>query len=86
MDGGGFATFERYYPLTSVVTLTAERSVDGSPFVGWMVNGVRQRTSDSASLQIVIEEDVTVKALYRGGKKFEGRQFQHGVPTPRMDD
>lgn len=35
LDGGGFANFERTYPLTMVVTLTAPQMHDGWRFVGW---------------------------------------------------
>ena len=31
LDGGGFASFARYYPLTTMVTLTAEARCGGSP-------------------------------------------------------
>ncbi|MCZ6851369.1 MAG: integrin alpha, partial [Planctomycetota bacterium] len=37
LDGGGFANFERAYPLTTVVTLTAPQMHHGWRFAGWMV-------------------------------------------------
>ena len=39
LDGGGFADFERSYPLGTVVTLAAEPVVNDRPLVGWMVDG-----------------------------------------------
>lgn len=42
LDGGGFTHFERTYPETTVVTLTAPESVNGEPFNRWIVEGVAQ--------------------------------------------
>ncbi|MHC4067655.1 MAG: hypothetical protein ACYSUI_24560, partial [Planctomycetota bacterium] len=77
LDGGGFADFERTFPLTTVVTLTTEPEAQGRPFVGWLVNGVLQsRTGSSGSnatsyqhpvgtvLQLTIVENERVRALY----------------------
>ena len=66
LDGGGFANFERNYPLSSVITLTAtdsQRLGVEVPFVGWKVNGVivnrGQRT-----LQLTVDQAYTVEAMY----------------------
>ena len=37
LDGGGFATFVRTFPLSSVVTLTAPKTQNGWSFEGWML-------------------------------------------------
>jgi hypothetical protein len=46
LDGGGFGSFQRTYPHTTVLTLTAPAGHDGNPFVGWKLDGgelVQQR-------------------------------------------
>jgi hypothetical protein len=37
LDGGGFGTFERTYPLGTVVTLTAPATHEGFGFAGWKI-------------------------------------------------
>jgi len=77
LDGGGLADFERSFPLTTVVTLTAEPEAQGRPFVGWLVNGVRLSGSRSSSpsatsyqrpvgnvIKVTILENEVVKAVY----------------------
>ncbi len=39
LDGGGFTNFVRNFPETTVVTLSAETSVNNKPLVGWIVDG-----------------------------------------------
>ena len=39
LDGGGFANFERTFPQTTVVTLTAPAAFQGWVFSGWMTDG-----------------------------------------------
>jgi hypothetical protein len=38
LDGGGFGSFQRTYPHTTVLTLTAPSGHDGNPFVGWRLD------------------------------------------------
>jgi hypothetical protein len=77
LNGGGFANFERHYPLTTMVTLTAEPTADGRPFVGWLVNGVIQSGTQSSGpsassqqnplgnvVEVTILENETVQAVY----------------------
>ncbi|MHC4065012.1 MAG: hypothetical protein ACYSUI_11000, partial [Planctomycetota bacterium] len=79
LDGGGFASFERSFPLTTVVTLTAEPKVDGQRFVGWLVNGVMHNAGQSnglpeftnqspagTTIQVTTVENETVMAVYSG--------------------
>jgi len=39
LDGGGFGSFQRTYPYTTWLTLTAPSGHDGNPFVGWKLDG-----------------------------------------------
>ncbi|MHC4235733.1 MAG: hypothetical protein ACYSUQ_11505, partial [Planctomycetota bacterium] len=77
LDGGGFAYFERSYPMTAVVTLTAEQEAGGQSFLGWWVNGRFHEAGRSTSLggfnaqseldtsiKIKIAGNETVYALY----------------------
>jgi hypothetical protein len=61
LDGGGFAEFQRTYPLGTVVTLTAEDTFAGSSLRGWYLRGFVHHTS---SIQFTLTEDMTVKAIY----------------------
>ncbi len=63
LDGEGFADFVRYYPLTTEVTLVADRSQDGIPFYAWQVNGVTQ-TLGQRLLRVTVDGDSTVNAVY----------------------
>jgi hypothetical protein len=40
LDGGGFGTFVRTYPLGMVVTLTAPPTHEGHAFAGWQIGPV----------------------------------------------
>jgi hypothetical protein len=63
LDGGGFADFERTYPLTTVVTLTAGMSMYGQSFMAWRIEGVIQELGEN-TIQLVINGNVTVEAVY----------------------
>ena len=65
LDGGGFASFDRTYPLTSVITLTAPESYNGTPFVAWKVNGVVQ--PGGRTIQLTLDTAADVRAIYRIG-------------------
>jgi len=74
LDGGGFADFERSFPLTTVVTLTADATSQGRPFRAWIVDGVYQ-TYGMTTLELTVPVQTTVRAVYRqfqspgGGQK-----------------
>ena len=42
LDGGGFADFERTFPMGTVVTLTAAPTYQGRTFLVWKLDGVMQ--------------------------------------------
>ena len=64
LDGDGFASFQRTYPLGSLVTLTATSVIPERRFKGWEVNGVMQPGSVPV-IQITVSETVsTVNAVY----------------------
>jgi hypothetical protein len=63
LDGGGFADFERTYPLTTVVTLTAGMSMYGQSFMAWRIDGVIHEPGEN-TIQLVIDGHVTVEAVY----------------------
>lgn len=72
LDGGGFATFQRTFPVGSVVTLTAEPSLDGRAFAGWRVNGVMHWSFLKADMSIrltVTGDQTTPMAVYRPDKR-----------------
>jgi hypothetical protein len=62
-DGGGFADFERTFPLTTVVTLTAEERADGRPLRGWLI-GALLRHLGEPTVQFTLDQDMTVRAVY----------------------
>ncbi len=65
LDGGGFAAFDRVFPQGTVVTLTAEATMNGRPLIAWQVNGVSIGTT-STTRQIVITGDTTTaRAIYQ---------------------
>ncbi|MHC4090695.1 MAG: FG-GAP repeat protein, partial [Planctomycetota bacterium] len=77
LDAGGFANFERSFPVGTVVTLTAEPQVDGRPFIEWLVNGpvpsagqsnvpggFANRSTAECTVQVTIVENKTVRAVY----------------------
>jgi len=49
LDGGGFADFQRTYPLGSVVSFTAEPSYQSKRFVGWRLDGEFHSTDPTIS-------------------------------------
>ena len=61
LDGGGFADFQRTYPLGTVVTLTAEESLRGCSLRGWYLGDFLWHKS---SVKFTLTEDMTVKAVY----------------------
>jgi hypothetical protein len=81
LDGGGFADFERVYPLTTVVTLTAEISLHGQSFVAWQIDGEMQEPGEN-TVQFVMDESMTVKALYRAPVFWLPWQMETETPLP----
>jgi hypothetical protein len=63
LDGGGFANFERTFPLTTVVTLTAEEWADGRPLRGWQIGGLLHHMGQT-SIEFAIDQDMMVRAVY----------------------
>jgi hypothetical protein len=84
LDGGGFTDFERTFPLTTVVTLTAERSLHGQSFVAWQIDGEMQEPGEN-TVQFVMDGSVTVKALYRTPVFWSPRQMGAETPLPGAD-
>ena len=75
LDGGGFGTFERVYPLGSVVTLEAPaRLVNGMVFEAWVVDGSR-RARGVRTLQVTLVNGVhEVRSVYRRANRPSKRQ------------
>ena len=67
LDGGGFADFERSYPLGSVVTFTTEDSYEGKRFVGWRLDGEFQTTDVSVGLTTTSDVHTVGALLLRPG-------------------
>ena len=85
LDGGGFVSFERTYPLGTFVTLTAPSSYWGIPFAGWQVNDRNISVIGSPLVQslsidlFVLDDEQSVKAIYRNSEKYfdaDGQQQQ----------
>jgi hypothetical protein len=64
LESGGFAMFERTFPLGSVVQLTAPAKQDGRSFAGWKVNGVLQKWKGLGYTIVVLDPQQTITALY----------------------
>ena len=63
-DEGGFTNFTRAYDEGTTVTLTAEPTLNGKVFAGWVVDGVPD-TSGSLSISVVTNQVATaVEARY----------------------
>jgi hypothetical protein len=82
LDGGGFADFERFFPQSTVVTLTAETPIHGRSFRAWQIDGVQQ-TAGQTVIAVTIDESMTARALYRPPTtKNPGTGDQDGWPSP----
>ena len=65
LDAGGFASYSRTYPQTTVITLNAPPVANGNPFVCWRIDGAIYNVGQT-TLQIpVVSNQVTIKAQYR---------------------
>ena len=73
LDGGGFADFQRMYPLGTEVTVTAEESASGCSLRGWYVGDFLWHRS---SVTFTFTEDMTVKAVYDAAPP-----WSHGAPV-----
>lgn len=63
LDGGGFGSFERTYPHTTVLTLTAPPGHNGVPFAGWEVDGGQLVDERTISL-VVNNAEHKAKAVF----------------------
>ncbi len=80
LDGGGFASFSRHYPLSQLVTLGIPKNQGSTVLVGWELNGVF--TPAPAAL---VQPSLTVKATVQIGEisTFNAiYQPTKSVPTP----
>ena len=64
LDGGGFGSFRRTYPHTTVLTLTAPSGHNGSPFVGWKLDG-GELVQERAITLVVNNAEHTAKAVFK---------------------
>lgn len=72
LDTGGFPSFQRDYPQTTVVTLSSPQAAVGYNFIGWRVNGSAQLVTTpvlnvsigaaTQSIEVVYESDPTHRA------------------------
>jgi hypothetical protein len=74
LDGGGWTTFQRTYPSSTVVTLRAEERLGDLRLVGWYVDGVFQ-THDNRLFLTITEAETTATVVY------EGATSDHAGPT-----
>jgi hypothetical protein len=85
LDGGGFAYFERSFPMTSVVTLKAEPEADGQSFLGWWVNGrfheAGQSTTSLGSFNGQSELDTSIKIKIAGNETVYALYSSIEAPT-----
>jgi len=63
LDGGGFSAFERSYPQTTEVTLTAPPMHAGRAFRGWRVDGGPLITDGTVSL--VVDAEHSLEPVYQ---------------------
>lgn len=68
LDGGGFANYERTYPQTTVVALSAAPTVDGHVFKYWLVNGAPQLQLGATMSVVVNGQTQTIQAVYGPSK------------------
>ena len=52
LDGGGFANFERTFPMTTIATLKAEAPYEDKRFVGWKLDGEFLGTAPTITVEI----------------------------------
>jgi hypothetical protein len=64
IDGGGFAPFERTYPQSTQLVVTAAAQYKGRPLNGWQVDGGPVIGGTSTTL-VVAEEVHTLVAVYK---------------------
>ncbi len=64
LDGGGFGWFQRTYPNTTWLTLTAPSSHNGNPFVGWKLDG-GELVQGRAITFIVNNAEHSAKAVFK---------------------
>jgi hypothetical protein len=63
LDGGGFGAFTRVFLEGSLVTVTAEATHDGRPFVEWRIDG-HPATRDRTLVWIVLDRPQQLTAIY----------------------
>ena len=84
LDGGGFAAFERFFPQSAVVALTAEETFSDRTFTRWIVDGVPQPVG-ALTVQVTIDGvGHNLVANYRQPTK-PGHQLDDHVPTTGGD-
>ncbi|MEE8169773.1 MAG: PQQ-dependent sugar dehydrogenase, partial [Phycisphaerae bacterium] len=71
LDDGGFANFERTFPLDTVVTATAPHFFDGLVFKRWSVDGVLQ-PRNVRSVQITTSTEITIEAVFKRPRSLNG--------------
>ncbi|UCG17021.1 MAG: hypothetical protein JSV19_03090 [Phycisphaerales bacterium] len=64
LDDGGFADFQRSYPQTSLVTLTAPRMAEGVRFARWEIDGEPQARGQTTIDFEVVGEVMEAKAVF----------------------
>lgn len=70
LDGGGFANFNRTYPQTTLVTLTAP-NIPNHAFAGWMINNSTTLIPGNTLMYTVTQSTVTIKAVYSSTVGYE---------------
>jgi hypothetical protein len=63
LDGGGFGSFQRNYPIGTNVTLLASE-VEDLPFVAWEVDGVQQKVGERTLQHHVKAAHAELRAIY----------------------
>ena len=66
LEGGGFGSFQRTYPHTTVLTLTAPPGHNGIAFVGWKLDG-RELVEERSITLVVNDQEHTAKAVFWPG-------------------
>jgi hypothetical protein len=84
LDGGGFGTFDRTFPVGTLVTVTAAPIHRGRPFQGWMIYSFGHDGEPAPPTQGTTIEITITAATYRV-EAIYGRAMWMGLPESQQD-
>jgi hypothetical protein len=63
LDGGGFDTFQRVYPLGTVLSLSVDPALNTKPVLGWKVDG-QTLVKGESTLIVVVDDHHTIEVIF----------------------